>query len=132
MPGARLKRIKIMRVYPILMLVCSNLFMTYAWYGHLKDMKGRALILAILVSWGVAFFEYCLQVPANRLGYQFYTLGQLKVIQEIITMSVFGIFCVVYMKEPIKLDFVLATLCLIGAAYFIFRGVASPVMAAGQ
>lgn len=118
-----------MRFYPVLMLICSNLFMTYAWYGHLKDMKGKALILAILVSWGVAFFEYCLQVPANRLGYQFYSLGQLKVMQEVITMGVFGIFCVVYMKEPLKLDFLLAGICLIGAAYFMFRGISIPVTA---
>lgn len=116
-----------MRLMPIVLLVCSNIFMTYAWYGHLKDMKGKALLLAIIVSWGVAFFEYCLQVPANRMGYQFYTLGQLKVIQEVITMSVFGIFCVAYMKEPLKLDFLWAGLCLIGAAYFMFRGVGAPV-----
>ena len=120
-----------MRVYPILLLICSNLFMTYAWYGHLKDMKGKALIFAILVSWGVAFFEYCLQVPANRLGYQFYTLGQLKVLQEIITMGVFGLFCTLYMKEPLKLDFLLAGICLIGAAYFMFRGF-TPSIAVGN
>ncbi len=115
-----------MRPLPILLLICSNVFMTYAWYGHLRDMKGRALLLAILFSWGVAFFEYCLQVPANRIGYQYYSLSQLKVIQEIITMSVFGVFCVVYMREPLKLDYLWACLCLVGAAYFIFRGVGSP------
>lgn len=111
-----------MQSLPILMLVCSNVFMTYAWYGHLKDMRGRALILAIFVSWGVAFFEYCLQVPANRMGFQYYSLGQLKVIQEIITMAVFGVFCVIYMKIPLKLDYLWACLCLVGAAYFMFRG----------
>ena len=111
-----------MRFLPIVLLVFSNLFMTYAWYGHLKDMRGRALILAILVSWGVAFFEYCLQVPANRLGFHYYSLAQLKVIQEVVTMSVFALFCVFYMKEPLKLDYLWAGLCLVGAAYFMFRG----------
>ena len=110
----------------VLLLVCSNLFMTYAWYGHLKDLKGRALLLAIVVSWGIAFFEYCLQVPANRIGYQFYSLPQLKVIQEIITMTVFAAFCALYMKERISLDFLWAGLCLIGAAYFMFRNVSIP------
>lgn len=111
---------------PIAMLIGSNLFMTYAWYGHLKDLRGKAVIIAIVVSWLVAFFEYCLQVPANRIGFQFFSLAQLKVIQEIITMSVFAGFCVVYMKEPLKLDFVWAGLCLLGAAYFMFRGFALP------
>ena len=115
-----------MRSLPLLLLICSNIFMTYAWYGHLKDMRGRALILAILVSWGVAFFEYCLQVPANRIGFRYYTLGQLKVMQEIITMGVFGLFCVVYMREPLKLDYLWACLCLVGAAYFMFRGAGAP------
>lgn len=115
-----------MRAMPIFLLILSNVFMTYAWYGHLKDMRGRALMLAILVSWSVAFFEYCLQVPANRIGYQFYSLGQLKVIQEIITMGVFGFFCIIYMKEPLKLDYLWACLCLVGAAYFMFRGVGVP------
>ncbi|MFA4985779.1 MAG: DMT family protein [Candidatus Brocadiia bacterium] len=108
--------------WPILLLFGSNIFMTYAWYGHLKDMRGKAVFAAILVSWGVAFFEYCLQVPANRIGYSVYSLGQLKVIQEIITMCVFGGFCVLYMKEPLKLDFLWAGLCLVGAAFFMFRG----------
>jgi hypothetical protein len=112
---------------PIVMLVGSNLFMTYAWYGHLKDLRGRAVIVAIVASWFVAFFEYCLQVPANRIGFQFFSLAQLKVIQEIITMSVFAVFCVVYMKTSLKLDFLWAALCLLGAAYFMFRGFALPV-----
>jgi uncharacterized protein (DUF486 family) len=111
---------------PIVMLVGSNLFMTYAWYGHLKDLRNKPLIFAIVVSWGVAFFEYCLQVPANRLGFQVYSLAQLKIIQEIITMSVFAVFCVLYMKQSLKLDFLWAGLCLLGAAYFMFRGFSLP------
>jgi hypothetical protein len=98
------------------------MFMTYAWYGHLRDLKGRALLLAIVISWGVAFFEYCLQVPANRIGFQYFSLGQLKVMQEVITMVVFAAFSVLYMKEQIKMDFVWAGLCLAAAAYFMFRG----------
>jgi uncharacterized protein (DUF486 family) len=112
------------RIAPIVLLIGSNLFMTYAWYGHLKDLKGKPLLLAIAVSWGVAFFEYCLQVPANRIGFQYYSLPQLKVIQEIITMTVFAGFCVVYMKQPLKLDFLWAGLCLAAAAYFMFRHLA--------
>ena len=114
------------RIVPVLLLIGSNLFMTYAWYGHLKDLKGKPLFLAIIVSWSVAFLEYCLQVPANRIGFQFYSLSQLKVLQEIITISVFALFCVVYMKEHLKLDFLCAALCLAGAAYFMFRHVAAP------
>jgi uncharacterized protein (DUF486 family) len=110
------------RITPVLLLVCSNLFMTYAWYGHLKDLRARPLIVAIAVSWGVAFFEYCLQVPANRIGFQVYSLSQLKVIQEIVTMCVFAVFAVVYMKEHLKLDFLWAALCLVAAAFFMFRG----------
>ena len=112
------------KLLPIILLVGSNIFMTYAWYGHLKDMRGKIVLWAIIVSWGVAFFEYCLQVPANRLGYQHYSLSQLKVIQEIITMSVFALFCVFYMKEPLNLNFLLASLCLVAAAFFMFRGIA--------
>ena len=111
---------------PIVMLVGSNLFMTYAWYGHLKDLRGRAIIIAIVASWAVAFFEYCLQVPANRIGFQYFSLAQLKVIQEIITMAVFAVFCIVYMKVPLKLDFLWAGLCLLAASYFMFRGFALP------
>ena len=111
---------------PILLLIGSNMFMTYAWYGHLKDLKGKPVLLAIVISWGVAFFEYCLQVPANRIGFQYYSLSQLKVIQEIITISVFALFCAVYMKEPLKLDFLWTSLCLAGAAYFTFRHLAIP------
>jgi uncharacterized protein len=110
----------------VLLLVCSNVFMTYAWYGHLKDLKGKALPLVVLVAWSVAFFEYCLQVPANRIGHNFYSLAQLKVLQEIIAMCVFAVFCMAYMKERLRLDFLWAGLCLIGAAYFMFRGAAAP------
>lgn len=109
----------------IALLIFSNVFMTYAWYGHLKDLRGKVVFIAILASWGIAFFEYCLQVPANRIGYGHFSLGQLKVIQEIITMSVFSVFCFAYMKEPLKLDFLWAGLCLVGAAYFMFRGAPS-------
>ena len=107
----------------ILMLIGSNVFMTYAWYGHLKDFKHKALLVVILLSWGVAFFEYCLQVPANRIGFQHFSLAQLKVLQEVITIAVFAVFSVIYMKVPLKMDFMWASLCLVGAAFFMFRGV---------
>ena len=111
------------KVTTVFLLIGSNLFMTYAWYGHLKDLKGRPILLAIIVSWGVALFEYCLQVPANRIGYSFFSLPQLKVMQEIITIGVFAVFSVVYMKQELKMDFLWASLCLIAAAYFMFRQV---------
>ena len=111
------------RFTPILLLLGSNVFMTYAWYGHLKDLKSKPLIVAIVVSWGVALFEYCLQVPANRIGHQSYSLGQLKVMQEVITMGIFAGFCTLYMKERLTLDFLWASLCLVAAAYFMFRHV---------
>ncbi len=107
--------------YVILLLCGSNVFMTYAWYGHLKDFRTRPLMLVILLSWSVAFLEYCLQVPANRIGASHFSLGQLKVMQEIITLSVFGVFAVAYMKEQLRLDYLWAGCCLLGAAYFIFR-----------
>ncbi|MFP5518984.1 MAG: DMT family protein [Bdellovibrionia bacterium] len=103
------------------LLVLSNIFMTFAWYGHLKNHKDTALWLVILASWGIAFFEYCLQVPANRLGSQHFSLPQLKIIQEVVTMVVFAGFSVLYMKESLKWDYLWATICLIGAVYFIFR-----------
>ena len=106
---------------PIILLSFSNLFMTFAWYGHLKNLNSKPLLLVILISWGIAFFEYVLQVPANRIGFQYYDLGQLKIIQEIITMIVFACFAVLYMKQPLKLDFFWAALCMVGAVYFIFR-----------
>jgi uncharacterized protein (DUF486 family) len=105
----------------ILLLVGSNLFMTYAWYGHLRTLRSAPWYLAVLASWGVAFFEYALQVPANRLGYGRFSLGQLKIVQEMITLAVFVPFSIVYMKEPPKLDYLWAALCIGGAAYFIFR-----------
>jgi len=111
---------------PVLLLLGSNLFMTYAWYGHLRDLRDKPLLVAILVSWGVALLEYCLQVPANRLGSTVYSLPQLKVIQEVITMVVFAAFCVLYMKQRLSLDFLWAGLCLVAAAYFMFRGVRLP------
>jgi uncharacterized protein len=105
------------------LLVLSNLFMTVAWYGHLKTMGARPWIVAALVSWGIALFEYLLQVPANRIGYQHgYTLAQLKIAQEVITLAVFVPFAVVYMQQPLKWDYLWAGLCLVGAVYFIFRG----------
>ena len=103
------------------LLICSNMFMTYAWYGHLKSLTGKPLIVAVLVSWGVAFFEYMLQVPANRIGHQVMTLGQLKILQEVITLSIFVPFSLWYMNEKLTLDYLWAGLCLLGAAFFIFR-----------
>ncbi len=103
------------------LLVCSNVFMTFAWYAHLKNLRARPLIVAILVSWGIAFFEYTLQVPANRIGAEILDLPQLKIIQEVITLAVFVPFAVLYMKQPIKLDFLWAGLCIMGAVYFVFR-----------
>lgn len=95
--------------------------MTLAWYGHLKNMATRPWIIAALASWGIAFFEYLLQVPANRIGYGALTLGQLKILQEVITLLVFVPFAVIYMKEPLRLDYLWAGLCLLGAVYFVFR-----------
>lgn len=103
------------------LLVLSNVFMTFAWYGHLKNHKSSALWLVILVSWGIAFFEYCLQVPANRIGSETFTLPQLKIIQEVITMVVFAGFSVWFMDQPLKSDYIWASLCMVGAVYFIFR-----------
>lgn len=95
--------------------------MTFAWYGHLKNFNNKPLLFVIFFSWGIAFFEYVLQVPANRIGFQYYSLGQLKIIQEIITMVVFAGFAVLYMRQPLKMDFLWAGLCLVGAVYFMFR-----------
>ena len=103
------------------LLVCSNIFMTFAWYAHLKDLHSKPWIIAALVSWGIALFEYLLQVPANRIGYTVLTVGQLKIMQEIISISVFVPFAVYYLKEPMKLDYLWAGLCLLGAVYFMFR-----------
>lgn len=106
----------------ILLLATSNLFMSFAWYAHLKELGSKPLWLAILVSWGIAFFEYTFQVPANRIGYRVFSLAQLKVLQEIITLTVFIPFAVYYMRQPLKWDYLWAGLCLIGAVYFMFRG----------
>ena len=108
------------RIYPILLLAAANIFMCFAWYWHLK-IEDKPIFLIILMSWGIAFFEYTIQVPANRLGYRFYTVGQLKVMQEVITMIVFAFFSVFYMKEKLTLDFLFAGLCLVGAVFFMFR-----------
>jgi uncharacterized protein (DUF486 family) len=105
----------------ILLLMASNVFMTFAWYAHLKDMASRPWWYAALASWGIALFEYLLQVPANRIGYGHFSLPQLKIIQEVITLAVFVPFAVFYMNQPIKLDYLWAALCLLGAVYFIFR-----------
>jgi len=103
------------------LLTCSNLFMTFAWYGHLKHLAERPWWIAALVSWGIALFEYLLQVPANRIGFSALSLAQLKIMQEVITLAVFVPFAVLYMGQPIKLDFLWAGLCLMGAVYFTFR-----------
>ena len=105
-----------------LMLMASNVFMTFAWYAHLKNLSGRPWWIAALVSWGIALFEYLLQVPANRIGFSVLTLPQLKIMQEAITLAVFVPFAIFYMKQPIKTDFLWAGLCMIGAVYFVFRG----------
>jgi uncharacterized protein (DUF486 family) len=108
----------------VLLLLASNVFMTFAWYGHLKNLATAPWYLAAVASWGLALFEYLLMVPANRIGYQQagLTLGQLKIIQEVITLGLFVPFAVFYMNEPLKLDYLWAALCMVGAVYFIFRG----------
>lgn len=103
------------------LLVLSNVFMTFAWYGHLRNLSSKPWYIAAIVSWGIALFEYLLQVPANRIGFGQYSLAQLKILQETITLSVFVPFAMIYMKEPFKLDYVWAAICLVGAVYFIFR-----------
>ena len=105
----------------ISLLMCSNVFMTFAWYAHLKELNNKPWIIAAVISWGIALFEYLLQVPANRIGYGVLNVGQLKIIQEIITLSVFVPFSVMYLKEPLKLDYLWAGICLLGAVYFMFR-----------
>jgi uncharacterized protein len=105
----------------IVLLGCSNVFMTFAWYAHLKNLADRPWYLAALVSWGIALFEYLLQVPANRTGAAVLSLGQLKIVQEVITLAVFVPFAVYYMKQPLKLDYLWAACCILGAVYFVFR-----------
>ena len=105
----------------IFLLTLSNVFMTFAWYAHLRDLRDKPWIVAALVSWGIALFEYLLQVPANRIGYTSLTLPQLKILQEVISLSVFVPFALWYMRQPLKLDYLYAALCILGAVYFIFR-----------
>lgn len=108
-------------VTSVLLLLCSNVFMTFAWYAHLRNLSDRPWLIAAFVSWGIALFEYLLQVPANRIGYQVMSLGQLKILQEIITLSVFVPFALFYMREKLTLNYLWAAVCLAGAAFFIFR-----------
>lgn len=103
------------------LLLCSNIFMTFAWYAHLKELSHKPWIIAALISWGIALIEYLFQVPANRIGYTVLSVGQLKIMQEVITLSVFVPFSLMYLKEPLKLDYLWAGLCLLGAVYFMFR-----------
>jgi uncharacterized protein (DUF486 family) len=105
-----------------LLLIASNVFMTFAWYAHLRNLGDRKWYIAAIASWGIALFEYLLQVPANRIGYSTMSLGQLKILQEAITLTVFIPFAVIYMRQPMKLDYLWAGLCLVGAVYFMFRG----------
>src|SRR3954451_15707698 len=104
------------------LLILSNVFMTFAWYAHLRNLSGRPWFVAAVASWGIALFEYLLQVPANRIGYTALSLGQLKIMQEAITLAVFVPFAFFYMKQPLRLDFLWASLCILGAVYFMFRG----------
>ena len=108
-------------IQTVALLCASNLFMTFAWYGHLKNMQSKPWFIAAIVSWGIALFEYLLQVPANRIGFTVFSLAQLKIIQEVITLLIFIPFVVIYMKQPLKLDYLWAGLCMLGAVYFIFR-----------
>jgi uncharacterized protein (DUF486 family) len=113
-------------VLTTLMLIGSNVFMTFAWYAHLRNLRDRPWIVAVLASWGLAFFEYLLQVPANRLGYTRMSLSQLKILQEVITLSVFVPFAALYMQQRLKLDYLWAALCILGAVYFVFRSPDTP------
>lgn len=108
-------------VLTVMLLIASNLFMTFAWYGHLKNLQASPWYVAALVSWGIALFEYLLQVPGNRIGFEVMTLGQLKILQEVITLSVFVPFAVIYMDQKLTLNYLYAGLCMVGAVYFIFK-----------
>ena len=108
-------------VVSISLLIISNIFMSFAWYAHLKELNNKPWIIAALISWGIALFEYLFQVPTNRIGFSVLSVAQLKVLQEVITLSVFVPFSVLYLKEPLKLDYLWAGLCLVGAVYFMFR-----------
>jgi uncharacterized protein len=105
----------------VLLLTASNVFMTFAWYAHLKHLNQKPWIVAALLSWGIALFEYLLQVPANRIGYTALSLPQLKILQEVVTLTVFVPFVLIYMRQPLKLDYLWAALCMLGAVYFVFR-----------
>ena len=105
----------------VLLLFCSNVFMTFAWYAHLKELSAKPWIVAALISWGLALFEYLLQVPANRIGYTVLSVGQLKIMQEVISLGIFIPFAIFYLKEPLKWDYLWAGLCMLGAVYFMFR-----------
>jgi len=105
----------------VVLLLCSNIFMTFAWYAHLKELSHKPWIIAALISWGIALFEYLFQVPANRIGYTVLSVGQLKIMQEVITLSIFVPFSILYLKEPLKMDYLWAGLCLVAAVYFMFR-----------
>ena len=106
----------------ILLLTLSNIFMTFAWYAHLKELNSKPWFIAAMISWGIALFEYLLQVPANRIGYTEFSVGQLKILQEVITLAVFVPFAIFYLRQPLKLDYLWAALCILGAVYFMFRG----------
>jgi len=105
----------------VALLVCSNVFMTFAWYAHLKELNHKPWLIAVVVSWGIALLEYCFQVPANRIGHTELSVGHLKIIQEVVTLTVFVPFSVWYLREPLKLDYLWAGLCLMGAVFFMFR-----------
>ncbi len=105
----------------VLLLLCSNVFMTFAWYAHLKELSAKPWVVAALISWGIALFEYLLQVPANRIGYTVLSVGQLKIMQEVISLGIFIPFAIFYLKEPLKWDYLWAGLCMLGAVYFMFR-----------
>lgn len=108
-------------VASVALLFCSNIFMTFAWYAHLKELNHKPWLVAALVSWGIALVEYLFQVPANRIGFTVLSVGQLKILQEVITLTVFVPFALFYLKEPVKLDYLWAGLCMLGAVYFMFR-----------
>jgi uncharacterized protein (DUF486 family) len=108
-------------VQTVLLLIASNVFMTFAWYAHLRNLNNRPWIVAALISWGIALFEYLLQVPANRIGHTQLELGQLKIIQEVITLTVFVPFAWLYMREPLRWNYLWAALCMCGAVFFVFR-----------
>jgi uncharacterized protein (DUF486 family) len=109
-----------------LLLACSNVFMTFAWYAHLKNLPNRSWFVAALASWGIALFEYLLQVPANRIGHEVMSVGQLKILQEVITLTVFVPFAALYMREKLTLDYLWAALCILAAVFFLFRGRMAP------